>query len=63
MDQMWSTTFDAENRLVASDLERRWNEKLSDVQAIEEELARTLVSSLWSTLWSKRSLLMGRHHA
>jgi excisionase family DNA binding protein len=33
---------DPENRLVASELERRWNEKLSGVQAIEEELARTL---------------------
>jgi excisionase family DNA binding protein len=33
---------DPENRLVASELERRWNEKLSGIQAIEEELARTL---------------------
>jgi excisionase family DNA binding protein len=32
---------DPENRLVASELERRWNDKLSIVQAIEEQLART----------------------
>jgi len=33
---------DPENRLVASELERRWNDKLSRVQAIEEDLARTI---------------------
>ena len=35
---MWSTTFDHENRLVAGDLEKRWNERLVEVARLEEEL-------------------------
>jgi len=31
---------DPDNRLVASELERRWNQKLADLHAIEEELAQ-----------------------
>src|SRR5262249_55023132 len=35
LDQMFSTTFDPENRLVADELERRWNQALERVRAIE----------------------------
>ena len=31
-------TVDPENRLVAGDLERRWNERLAEVARLEEEL-------------------------
>ncbi len=46
---MLSTTLDARNRLVASELERRWNEKLEEVQRLkaalsEEEQKRRVVS-------------------
>jgi hypothetical protein len=36
--QMFSRTFDPDNRLVAAELERRWNEALKHHNAIEEEL-------------------------
>jgi excisionase family DNA binding protein len=36
---MWCTTFDPSNRLVAAELERRWNEALKLKLQIEEELA------------------------
>jgi hypothetical protein len=31
---------DPDNRLVAGELERRWNEKLVNVRALEEQLAQ-----------------------
>ena len=37
-DQMWWTTFDPDNRFVAYELERRWNDKLIEVHRLEEEL-------------------------
>ena len=36
---MLSTTFDPDNRLVAAELERRWNEALKHQSAIEQGLA------------------------
>jgi hypothetical protein len=38
MDQMWCTTFDPANRLVASELERRWNEALQAVAKIDSDI-------------------------
>jgi excisionase family DNA binding protein len=37
-DQMLSTTFDPGNRLVAGELERRWNERLAVMARLEEEI-------------------------
>ena len=31
---------DARNRLAAAELERRWNEKLQEIEAVKEQLAR-----------------------
>jgi hypothetical protein len=36
---MWCTTFDPANRLVAGELERRWNDALQAVHRIESEIA------------------------
>src|SRR5207253_3979453 len=36
--QMLATTFDAENRLVADELERRWNQALERVQELQLQL-------------------------
>jgi hypothetical protein len=38
MGQMLSKTFDPENRLVAAELERRWNEALKVVAQLQTEL-------------------------
>jgi hypothetical protein len=35
---MFSRTFDPENRLVTDELERRWNQALQQVQAVQEQL-------------------------
>ena len=37
-DQMLSTTFDPDNRLVAGELEARWNAALSTVGEVEQRL-------------------------
>jgi excisionase family DNA binding protein len=49
---------DPENRLVASELERRWNEKLGRVQALEEDLARTIAKPAPQISPSDRERLM-----
>jgi len=36
---MWLTTFDPRNRLAASELERRWNEKLAEIEATQQQLS------------------------
>jgi excisionase family DNA binding protein len=35
---MWLMTFDPDNRLVASELERRWNDRLAAVARLEEQI-------------------------
>ena len=49
---------DPENRIVASELERRWNEKLSRVHAIEEELNRIIATPAHTLTLSDRERLM-----
>src|SRR5258708_4655855 len=49
---------DPENRIVASELERRWNEKLSRVHAIEEELNRIIATPAHTLPLSDRERLM-----
>ena len=39
---MFSTTFDPENRLAASELERRWNQALQRVSEIETRIQQHL---------------------
>jgi len=40
MDHMFLKTYDPENRLVADELERRWNQALERVQEIESRIAQ-----------------------
>ena len=42
--QMWLTTFDPENRLVAGNLERSWNERLAEVARLEGEISTARAS-------------------
>src|SRR5262245_32605021 len=49
---------DPENRLVAGELERRWNEKLARVRAIEEDLSQTMAKPTPQLSLSDRERLM-----
>ena len=45
---MFSITFDPDNRLVASELERRWNEKLERVTHLEQAYAQAEQEADWN---------------
>jgi hypothetical protein len=53
-----STAAEGRGASVASELERRWNEKLSRVHAIEEELNRIIATPAHSLTLSDRERLM-----